>query len=175
MAHAAIDHRLEIAGSRASIAALSAPPRANLRATLEDAVAGGTAPKSFDRVRLRKASVGAAAGVVAIVILLAFAPRVQADITYTYDNVGRLTSVTDALGNMRNYTYDAAGNLISITTPSGQQSAFSSEASFSEPVVPSADGAPAAAPGPPPDLKLPPPPVFEPAEPADGGSGSTTD
>src|SRR5258706_1754713 len=49
-------------------------------------------------------------------------------INYTYDAVGRLTSVTDQLGNSAIYSYDAVGNLLSISRQSPSQvtiSAFS--------------------------------------------------
>ena len=35
-------------------------------------------------------------------------------ITYTYDDLGRLTAVADPSGNTGIYTYDAVGNLIAI-------------------------------------------------------------
>ncbi|MEW6172725.1 MAG: Ig-like domain-containing protein [Bacillota bacterium] len=37
--------------------------------------------------------------------------------TYTYDDLGRLTSVTYTNGQKINYTYDAGGNLLTVTTP----------------------------------------------------------
>lgn len=49
-------------------------------------------------------------------------------IQYTYDAVGRLTSVTDQLGRSAIYSYDAVGNLLSIDRPTVGQvlvSAFS--------------------------------------------------
>src|SRR5258708_4969274 len=42
-------------------------------------------------------------------------------LTYTYDAVGRLTSVTDQLGNSAIYSYDAVGNLLSISRPTQNQ------------------------------------------------------
>ncbi len=36
------------------------------------------------------------------------------DITYQYDELGRLTAVTDQLGSTARYAYDAVGNLLSI-------------------------------------------------------------
>jgi YD repeat-containing protein len=49
-------------------------------------------------------------------------------INYTYDAVGRLTSVTDQYGNSAIYSYDAVGNLLSISRQTAGQvtiSAFS--------------------------------------------------
>src|SRR5579862_418747 len=40
----------------------------------------------------------------------------QTPIAYQYDNVGRLTSVTNSSGNTAVYTYDTVGNLLSIAT-----------------------------------------------------------
>ena len=40
-------------------------------------------------------------------------------ISYTYDALGRVLSVTDELGNTTRMTYDAAGNLISTTDATG--------------------------------------------------------
>ncbi|MEW6574379.1 MAG: Ig-like domain-containing protein [Bacillota bacterium] len=37
--------------------------------------------------------------------------------TYTYDDLGRLTSVTFTNGQRINYSYDAGGNLLTVTTP----------------------------------------------------------
>jgi YD repeat-containing protein len=81
----------------------------------------GTAPNSFGRARLRKASIGIALGVAAIVTLVAFASRVQADVTYTYDKVGRLLCVRDSTGNgiARTYTYDSVGNVTLISVAPG--------------------------------------------------------
>jgi RHS repeat-associated protein len=44
--------------------------------------------------------------------------------TYQYDPLGRLSSVTDALGNETSYTYDAAGNLSSKQAPGGNCAAI---------------------------------------------------
>lgn len=38
---------------------------------------------------------------------------------YTYDVLGRMTSVTDGSGNLTAYTYDAAGNVTQCTNPDG--------------------------------------------------------
>ena len=38
----------------------------------------------------------------------------MSDITYTYDELGRLTAVVDPSGDTGIYTYDAVGNLLSI-------------------------------------------------------------
>ncbi|PTA66688.1 hypothetical protein C8263_16295 [Deinococcus arcticus] len=39
----------------------------------------------------------------------------QAQVTYTYDTLGRLISVTDPSGATARYQYDAVGNILSIT------------------------------------------------------------
>src|SRR5712692_7223676 len=39
-------------------------------------------------------------------------------VTYAYDALGRLASVTDGTGDTARYTYDAVGNLLSITRSS---------------------------------------------------------
>ena len=47
---------------------------------------------------------------------LCFAGALYADgATYTYDNAGKLSSISYANGTVVNYTYDAAGNLTSRT------------------------------------------------------------
>ncbi len=45
----------------------------------------------------------------------AIADQVQ----YIYDDLGRLSQVTDGQGNVTTYTYDAVGNLLSITRNTG--------------------------------------------------------
>ncbi len=49
------------------------------------------------------------------VIMMAFAIPVNAA-TYTYDDLGRLTSVTTASGPSSTYTYDAGGNILSVVS-----------------------------------------------------------
>jgi RHS repeat-associated protein len=44
--------------------------------------------------------------------------------TYAYDNVGRLSSETDALGNVWSYTYDDAGRLDTRTDPESQVTSY---------------------------------------------------
>lgn len=51
-------------------------------------------------------------GFLALIICLITLPASAA--TYTYDDLGRLTSVTSSSGQSRNYTYDAGGNVLSI-------------------------------------------------------------
>lgn len=46
---------------------------------------------------------------------LAIADQAQ----YIYDDLGRLSQVIDAQGNVATYTYDAVGNLLSITRNTG--------------------------------------------------------
>lgn len=46
-------------------------------------------------------------------------PGSEADVTYAYDNIGRLTSATDSTGNYVNLAYDALGRLVSQTAPLG--------------------------------------------------------
>ncbi len=43
-------------------------------------------------------------------------PASADDVTYTYDTLGRLTSVTYACGKSITYTYDAAGNRTAVVT-----------------------------------------------------------
>jgi YD repeat-containing protein len=123
MAHLEIDDGSEIARSRVTLDASHTSSRDISHDILQNSFAPGTAPKSFDRARLRMASVGAAVGVVAIMILVASASRVQADVTYTYDNVGRLLCVRDSTGNgiARTYTYDSVGNVTLISVAPGGQ------------------------------------------------------
>ena len=47
------------------------------------------------------------------------------DITYTYDELGRLVGVVDQNGNAVTYTYDAVGNLLSITNGNSSSSPVS--------------------------------------------------
>jgi YD repeat-containing protein len=49
-----------------------------------------------------------------ILVMIAFAIPVSAA-TYTYDNLGRLTSATTNSGASCTYTYDVGGNLLSGT------------------------------------------------------------
>ena len=42
-------------------------------------------------------------------------------IKYFYDSLGRLTAVSDGLGNSANYSYDAVGNILSISTHTPSQ------------------------------------------------------
>ena len=59
-------------------------------------------------------------------------------IAYTYDAVGRLTSVTDQSGNSAIYTYDAVGNLLSISRQAANQvtvAAFSPSSGYPGTVV----------------------------------------
>jgi RHS repeat-associated protein len=46
-------------------------------------------------------------------------PGSEADVTFAYDNLGRLTSATDATGNYVTLGYDALGRKVSETTPRG--------------------------------------------------------
>src|SRR5579863_9558643 len=52
-----------------------------------------------------------------LAVLLIGVGRTAADVTFIYDDAGRLVSMTDSVGNSMNYTYDAAGNLMSVATP----------------------------------------------------------
>jgi YD repeat-containing protein len=56
-------------------------------------------------------------------------------ITYTYDELGRLTFVTDPLNGNRDYDYDKAGNRRNVATSAGTDGA-------SEPPPPSPPGVP---------------------------------
>src|SRR5205823_4300700 len=47
-------------------------------------------------------------------------------ITYSYDSVGRLTSVTDQFGQSAIYSYDSVGNLLSISRQGTNQITISS-------------------------------------------------
>ena len=49
-----------------------------------------------------------------------YAPAPEGTTGYVYDDLGRLTSQTDADGNTTSWTYDAAGNKLSETDPDGQ-------------------------------------------------------
>lgn len=53
-------------------------------------------------------------GVIFVFMLLLCAPVFAT--TYTYDDLGRLTSATYDSGQIVTYTYDAAGNLLSVTS-----------------------------------------------------------
>jgi YD repeat-containing protein len=41
----------------------------------------------------------------------------QSVVTYTYDDLGRIRTVSDSLAGTATYNYDAVGNLLSITNP----------------------------------------------------------
>jgi YD repeat-containing protein len=41
-------------------------------------------------------------------------------VTYTYDDLNRLTTVVDGAGSFARYNYDAVGNILSIDRPSGE-------------------------------------------------------
>ncbi|MEN6324897.1 MAG: Ig-like domain-containing protein, partial [Syntrophomonas sp.] len=54
---------------------------------------------------------------VLMLVMIAFAVPVSAA-TYTYDNLGRLTSATNSSGASCTYTYDAGGNLLNSANQS---------------------------------------------------------
>ena len=59
-------------------------------------------------------------GLLLTVALLALAaPACAEDVSYTYDALGRLTSVTYSGGTVITYSYDAAGNRTVVTTGGG--------------------------------------------------------
>ena len=43
------------------------------------------------------------------------------NVTYNYDSLNRLKTVTDGIGNITSYSYDAVGNVTSISTPAANQ------------------------------------------------------
>jgi len=53
----------------------------------------------------------------AMLLMVGSVPADQAQ--YIYDDLGRLSQVIDASGNVATYTYDAVGNLLSITRNTG--------------------------------------------------------
>lgn len=57
-----------------------------------------------------------------------------ADITYVYDNLGRLVGVVDPSGNTATYTYDSVGNLLSIANHASTQVSIISFTPTSGPV-----------------------------------------
>jgi YD repeat-containing protein len=52
---------------------------------------------------------------------LGLASVAPTSITYTYDELGRLTGVTDATGDTARYSYDAVGNVLSISRQNTSQ------------------------------------------------------
>lgn len=62
---------------------------------------------------------------VALVLLLVSLAKASAgNVTYVYDELGRLTGVIDPSGNAATYKYDAVGNLLSIQRTSSSQTSI---------------------------------------------------
>lgn len=56
---------------------------------------------------------------VCVLTAFAAASASAAGLTYVYDDLGRLSQVIDAQGNVATYTYDAVGNILSIDRGAG--------------------------------------------------------
>ncbi len=59
--------------------------------------------------------------IASVVLLVGSTTLIAQQITYTYDEAGRLIGVVDASGNAASYKYDATGNILSIQRYSASQ------------------------------------------------------
>jgi YD repeat-containing protein len=101
---------------------------------LSDAASAGLPTRPRKHLRRLWMLAVLAALAVAIGSLLAALPPASADITYQYDNAGRLKVVNDGAGNVINYGYDNDGNITSVTKT--QQQAPRGAAPASPPAAP---------------------------------------
>src|SRR5216683_1875830 len=67
-------------------------------------------------------------------IFLGYSTAEAADITYVYDNLGRLIGVVDPSGSTATYSYDAVGNVVSIANHASSQVSIISFTPTSGPV-----------------------------------------
>lgn len=59
-----------------------------------------------------------------VFLLVSLAKASAGNVTYVYDELGRLTGVIDPSGNAATYKYDAVGNLLSIQRTSSSQTSI---------------------------------------------------